>query len=107
MEQQQKTMGDYSKRTDTGQISMDFQPANPTYFFIKNYMLSSLRDNQFDGDTNKDLWGHLAWLYETSSMYMPKDVTKNKVKLRLFSFSLTGRAYYCVYPMVLLPLGKS
>jgi hypothetical protein len=43
------TMGDYCRRTDAGQISMGFQPANPVTFDIKNTILSGLRENQFDG----------------------------------------------------------
>ncbi|WJX68618.1 hypothetical protein P8452_52969 [Trifolium repens] len=43
------TMGDYCRRTDAGQISMGFQPANPVTFNIKNTVLSGLRENQFDG----------------------------------------------------------
>ncbi|MCI45031.1 hypothetical protein A2U01_0066270, partial [Trifolium medium] len=31
-----RTMGDYCRRTDAGQISMGFQPANPVTFDIKN-----------------------------------------------------------------------
>ncbi|KAK2454451.1 hypothetical protein QL285_002009 [Trifolium repens] len=44
-----RTMGDYCRRTDAGQISMGFQPANPVTFDIKNTVLSGLRENQFDG----------------------------------------------------------
>lgn len=55
-------------------------------------MLSGLRDNSFDGNAIRDLWEHLAHFYETTSMYRTTDVTEDQVKLRLFGFSLIGRA---------------
>ncbi|MCI89099.1 hypothetical protein A2U01_0110387, partial [Trifolium medium] len=34
-----RTMGDYCKRSDTGQISLGFRPANPVNFDIKGNVL--------------------------------------------------------------------
>ncbi|WJX24636.1 hypothetical protein P8452_13722 [Trifolium repens] len=53
-DEQRVTMGDYCKRTDTDQISLGFQPANPANFDIKGNVLTSLRENQFDGRANND-----------------------------------------------------
>lgn len=86
------TMGDYCKRSDAGKVSRGFQHANPIVSSIKNYVLSGLRENQFDDNVNKDPSKHLALFYETSSMCVPKSVTEDQVKLRLFNFSLFGRA---------------
>lgn len=40
-------------------------------------MLSSLGENQFDGQVKNDPWEHLAQIYETSSMRTLEGVTKN------------------------------
>ncbi|GAU10391.1 hypothetical protein TSUD_422810, partial [Trifolium subterraneum] len=87
-----RTMGDYCRRTDTGQISMGFQPANPVTFDIKNTVLSGLRDNQFDGSAIRDPWAHLERFYETCTMCRPEGYTDSQIKLRLFGFTLIGRA---------------
>ncbi|XP_050918402.1 uncharacterized protein LOC127135809 [Lathyrus oleraceus] len=84
-------MEDYCKRTDEGQVSKGFVLADPSNFDIKNYVLSSLRDNPFDVNAIRDPWKHLARFYETTSMCKLINVTGDQVKLRLFGFSLIGR----------------
>lgn len=86
------TMGDYCKLTDEAHVSRGFVPAYPANFDIKNYVLSGLRENPFDGNTIRNPWVHLARFYETTSMCKPIDVTEDQVKLRLFGFSLIRRA---------------
>lgn len=81
-----QTLGDYCKRTDEGQVSKGFVPKNPANFDIKNYTLSGLRDNLFDGNTIRDLWEHLTRFYETTSMCRPSDIMKDQVKLWWFGF---------------------
>jgi hypothetical protein len=49
-DEQRVTMGDYCKRTDTDQISLGFQPANPANFDINGNVLTGLRENQFNFD---------------------------------------------------------
>lgn len=51
--QQPQTMGEYCKQTDAWKISMGVVPDNPTTFEIKNYVLSGLMDNSFDGN---EIW---------------------------------------------------
>ena len=51
-----------------------------------------LIDNRFDENTIRDPWEHLARFYETTLMCIPADITEDQVKLRLFRFSLIGRA---------------
>ena len=63
-----QTMGDYCKRTDEGWVSRGFVLEDPANFDINNYVLSSLRDNSFNGNAIRDSWEHLAHFYETSSM---------------------------------------
>ncbi|KAK2451480.1 hypothetical protein QL285_010531 [Trifolium repens] len=53
-DEQRITMGDYCKMTDTDQISLGFQPANPANFDIKGNVLTGLRENQFDERANND-----------------------------------------------------
>ncbi|KAK2396440.1 hypothetical protein QL285_058094 [Trifolium repens] len=64
-DEQRVTMGDYCNRTDTYQISLGFQPANPANFDIKGNVLTGLRENQFEGGANNDTWGHLSKFSET------------------------------------------
>ncbi|KAK2370199.1 hypothetical protein QL285_083268 [Trifolium repens] len=87
-----RSMGDYCRRTDAGQISMGFQPANPVTFDIKNTVLSGLREKQFDGSAIRDPWAHLEQFYETCTMCRPDNFTDSQIKLRLFGFTLIGRA---------------
>lgn len=79
-------------RTDAGHISLGFQSANPITFNIKNFVLSSLRDNLFDGQAIWDPWDHLDKIYETCSICKPKEVTEDQIQLHLFSFSLISHA---------------
>lgn len=81
-----KMMGDYCRRIDDGQISLDFQLANPVIFDIKFFMFSGLRDNSFDGQDIQDPYEHLDKIYETYPMCKPNDKTGYHIKLRLFGF---------------------
>lgn len=90
--QSRRTMRDYCRRTNVGQISLGFQPTNPISFDTKNIVLAGLRDKQFNGSAMGDLWEHLNHFYETCSLYKLKGVIYSKIKLRLFEFSLTRRA---------------
>lgn len=87
-----QTMGDYCRPTSTSQVSLGFIPATPVNFHIKYSVLLGLRDKQFDGNANNYPGEHLARFYETTSMCQPKGITEDQVKLKLFSFSLIGRA---------------
>lgn len=85
-------MGDYCKRTNEGEVSRGFVSTNPTNFDINNFVISGLRDNQFEGNTIRDPWEHLARFYKTVSMCKPDYVMEDQVKIRLFGFSLIERA---------------
>ena len=92
-DEQRVTMGDYCKRTDTDQISLGFQPANPANFDIKGNVFTGLRENKFDGRANNDPWDHLSKFSETCQIQkVSENVSDDKKKLRLFAFSLTGPA---------------
>lgn len=53
-------MGDYCRRTNGGHISLGFQLANPITNDIKNFVLSGLKDNSFNGQAIKDTWEHIV-----------------------------------------------
>lgn len=83
---------DYCKGTDEEQVSEGFVLAYPSNFDIKSYVLSGLREILFDRNTIRDPLAHLARFYEIALMCKPTFVTEDLVKLRLFGFSLIGRA---------------
>lgn len=87
-------MGDYCRPTDASQVSMGFLPSDPANFNIKYVILSDLRDKPFDTNVASGLWEHLARFHETTSMCQQEGITKDQVKLKLFSFSLVGREKY-------------
>lgn len=91
-----QTIGDYYRPTNASHVSLGFIPATPMNFKTKYYMLSGPRDKKFEWNTTSDPWEHLARFYETTSMCQPEDITENQVKLKLFNFSLVGRAEDCI-----------
>lgn len=73
-----QTLGDYCKRTNSRHISLGFLPVNPETFDIKNYVLSSLKNNPFDKKAIIYPWEHLTKFYQTCSMCKPSgDITDN------------------------------
>lgn len=90
--QPRQTLGDYCRRTDSGQIWLGFPQANLVTFDIKNYTLTGLKENPFNGIEIRNPWEHLAKFYESFSMCNPVgDITDDHVKLCLFGFSLICR----------------
>lgn len=66
-----QTIEDYCRRTNDIQISLGFQSANPLTFDIKNYVVSGLRENPFDGKAIRDPWENLDKFYETFCCAIP------------------------------------
>jgi hypothetical protein len=86
-------LGDYGLVTHRGQLTHTFQPANPVAFDIKTTVLNGLRDKQFDWTESMSPHEHLSRFAETCEFYVqPANVTDAQKKLRLFPFTLTGRA---------------
>lgn len=54
-------------------------------------MLLDLRDKKFEKNETSDPWEYLARFYETTSLCQLEGITQDRVKLKLFSFSLVGR----------------
>ena len=59
---------------------------------IKPHYLSLVQQNQFGGSTVEDAGMHLNTFTEICDMMRIKDADPDAVKLRLFPFSLRGRA---------------
>lgn len=55
-----QTLRDYCKMTDSSQICLGFQPANPVTFDIKNYILIDLKENSFDMQEIIHPWENLT-----------------------------------------------
>ncbi|GAU44803.1 hypothetical protein TSUD_291960 [Trifolium subterraneum] len=64
----------------------------PVSFDIKNTVLSALKENQFSGGESKCPNFHLSRFYEACGYTDPTGVSESNKKLRLFPFSLIGRA---------------
>jgi hypothetical protein len=103
-------LGDYGLATHRGQLTHTFQPANPVAFDIKTTVLNGLRDKQFDGTEAMSPHEHLSRFAETCEFCVqPANVTDAQKKLRLFPFTLTGRAkdWLLPYPTGLSKHGRS
>jgi len=86
-------LGDYGLATHRGQLTHTFQLANLVAFDIKTTVLNGLRDKQYDGTENMSPYEHLSRFAETCEFCVPPTtVTDSQKKLRLFPFTLTGRA---------------
>jgi len=86
-------LGDYGLATNRGQLTHTFWPANPAAFDIKSTVLNGLRDKQFDGTKAMNPHEHLSRFAETCEFCVPPAIiTDSLKKLRLFPFTLTGRA---------------
>ena len=59
---------------------------------IKPNLLNLIQQNQFGGSVSEDAGMHLNTFTELCDMMCMKDVDTNAIKLRLFPFSLRGKA---------------
>jgi len=86
-------LGDYGLATHRGQLTHTFRLANPAAFDIKSTVLNGVRDKQFDRTEAMNPHEHLSRFAETCEFCVPPaTVTDSQKKLRLFPFTLTGRA---------------
>jgi hypothetical protein len=69
-----------------------FQPVNHVLFDIKHSVLSALRENQFAGRETEDCNAHLNNFLEACSNINDTRVSESDKRLRLFVYSLSGRA---------------
>jgi hypothetical protein len=87
-----RTLGDYGQWDDGHLANLGFQPANPVNFDIKNSVINALREEQYSGTESQCPNLHLGRFYEACDYTDPPGVTESQKRLRLFKFSLTGRA---------------
>ena len=105
-----KSSFDYRLTTYRGRLTHIFQLANPVAFDIKTYVQQGLSNNQYEGREAQFPHEHLGNFYEPCQYCVPPaHVTEDKKKLRLFAFTLTGRARigYCHYRVEPYKLGMS
>ncbi|XP_039688632.1 uncharacterized protein [Medicago truncatula] len=86
-------LGDYGLANHRGRLTHVFRPANPVTFDIKASVQNGLKERQFDGTETISPHEHLSHFAETCEFCVPPaNVTEDQKKLRLFSFTLTGKA---------------
>jgi len=86
-------MGDYRSTTYQGRLTHIFQPANPVAFDIKTSVQQGLSNNQYEGREAQCPHEYLSKFYETCQYCVPPaHVIEYQKKLRLFAFTLIGRA---------------
>ncbi|MCI07973.1 hypothetical protein A2U01_0029043, partial [Trifolium medium] len=87
-----RTLGDYGMRNNGEIANLGFQPANPVAFDIKNSVLTALKENQYSSAESQCPNLHLSHFCEACDYTDPPRVSESAKRLRLFKFSLTGRA---------------
>ena len=89
----EKKLGEYAIPNDDFIRAPITQPAVAAENYeIKPNLLSLVQQNQFGGSAAEDSGIHLNTFTEICDMMRIKDVDPNAVKLRLFPFSLRGKA---------------
>ena len=86
-------LGDYGLANHLGRLTHTFQPDNLVAFDIKTSVHNGLKERQFDRTNVMSPHEHLRHFAETCEFCVPPaTVTESQKKLRLFAFTLTGRA---------------
>ncbi|XP_045831120.1 uncharacterized protein LOC123922450 [Trifolium pratense] len=88
----ERMLGDYGQRNNGELANLGFQPRNHVSFDIKNSVLSALKENQYSGAETQCPNLHLEHFYEACDYTDPPGVSESDKRLRLFKYSLTGRA---------------
>ncbi|GAU41074.1 hypothetical protein TSUD_284440 [Trifolium subterraneum] len=87
-----RTLGDYGQRNNRGIANLGFQPVNPVTFDIKNTVINALKEDQYSGAESQCPNLHLSHFYDACDYTDPPGISESDKRLRLFKFSLTGRA---------------
>ncbi|GAU44556.1 hypothetical protein TSUD_400200 [Trifolium subterraneum] len=87
-----RTLGDYGQRNNGGIANLGFQPVNPVTFDIKNTVINALKEDQYSGAESQCPNLHLSHFYDACDYTDPPGISESDKRLRLFKFSLTGRA---------------
>ena len=89
----QKMLGEFATPNDDYLRAPITQPAvEAENYEIKPNFLTLVQQNQFGGSASEDAGMHLNTFTEICDMMRIKDVNPDAVKLRLFPFSLRGKA---------------
>ena len=88
----QKTLRDYSAPSATQVPTGPEVNTEGENFEIKMGLLTMVQANLFCGKANEDASAHLQQLLELCSTFVIKGVSQDAIRLRLFPFSLLGRA---------------
>ena len=89
----EKKLGEYATPNDDYLRAPITQPAvTAENYEIKPHFLSLVQQNQFGGSAAEDAGLHLNSFTKICDMMRIKDVDHNDVNLRLFPFSLRGKA---------------
>ena len=89
----QRSLRDYSNPT-TGNIGTSITRPQVTanHFEIKTTFISFIKEDQFYGHLGEDPNDHLALFSEKCDTLKMNGVTEDALRLRLFPFSLAGKA---------------
>ena len=88
-----KKLGEFTTPNDDYLRAPITQPAVVAENYeIKPNLVNLIQQNQFSGWPSEDAGMHLNTFTELCDMLRIKDVAPNAVKLRLFPFSLRGKA---------------
>ncbi|CAJ2646353.1 unnamed protein product [Trifolium pratense] len=87
-----RTLGDYGRGANGDQDFRGFQPANPVAFDIRSSVIKALKENKFSGADSECPNLHLSNFLDVCDYTDPPGVSECAKRLRLFKFSLTGRA---------------
>jgi hypothetical protein len=89
---------DFTSTKNNDFICTPIAPPAPeaTFYEIKPALLNLVMKEQFSGASSDDAAAHLNNFVELCEMQKYKDVGGNIIKLKLFPFSLRGRAKDCL-----------
>ncbi|GAU40179.1 hypothetical protein TSUD_374870 [Trifolium subterraneum] len=93
-----RTLGDYGQRNNGGVANLGFQlletisKVNPVTFYIKNTVINAFKEDQYSGSESQCPNLHLSHFYDACDYTDPPGISESDKRLRLFKFSLTGRA---------------
>lgn len=92
-----KTLCEFSAPTTTNIRTGPTVNVEDNGFELKPALINMVQASQFCGKTYEDASAHLQHFLEIYSTFTIKGVTQDVILLRLFSFSLLGKAKQCSY----------
>jgi hypothetical protein len=93
----QKTLRDYSAPSANQVPTRPEVNTGGENFEIKTGLITMVQDSSFCGKANEDASAHLQQFLELCSTFVIRGVSQDAIRLRLFSFSLLGRAKQWFY----------